>query len=1060
MKKTIMKFLGLAALCGLGLSAMADVAKVGDMGYPTIDEAIAAWGPGKTLKLLQDVTLSDTVVVEMNATKSSSSWTLDLGDYTMTAATGKDAIKLFATGGTQFNNNNGLKIKATEKGGVNAANNRVVAVEYSPADTRYRPRLEFNGGHYVGSYIVQYGTASWGSYYNSCAATHGPGTYFNKGTDGKPGVYDGKVVLCKSLVQVNAGTFNGDEFSVYPVSSTGDTYIYGGKFKSVPTPYNNKGIFKYGDGIVYFYDNDGYYEAVTKASISYEASLPKGHVLKKTSFSALGYNDASVYFAVANVAVERASSEVTLYADADADKSFSSSTSTMFLENGAKYTGTITLGTSAKLVVKDGVDGFVGKVVCSNPNYFAKKTNEGSQYTYSCLSNASCPVKVVDPSGVASYYVERDEANAAIAAATSGSTIEFRDGTYTAAKTLGKDETLTLVFKGGAYDYECLVKGAAGYSVEFDVNGSTVVAKAVHDESKAQASTEGEGGEKQSYDTVKEAVEQAASGETVKLNPEATKESAPIEVGEGKQTAIDLNGGGIEAAPTGGDAAVKVAGGAELVIGDSSADGKGVVSAGDPEKTVVKVEEGSKATIEGGTYVGKLEVAEGATLVIKDGTFTDNPSEYIDPALKSQGQVAKLSEDHSVWTVGEGEVKASAEIPETGAVTDKEGKTVEPTETQQEAIDEVKQEIVAAVTTDDAVAGATTGINGVTKDENGNLTQAIINSIKGQAAGQPGVDAEVIEKIGENGVSSNFLNIAVKTVDVVVEGDGAKPATIVYEVTPKIETTVVKDDGTEVKVTTTVPNDEVAKKPMSFNLKVTDPTAQIAFVKHTGEGFDPEDLTCKVWEKDGKRYITVTVSHFSLFGVTYSSEVVVECEETVVIVKVEKPEAGEVAFGVPFAKGAGANATFAELLVAGAATGDKIRTFDSEGGDYADTLASATAVPGTAFWYDRVAASDIPLAVGGLVKDGLAATGAAGAENAPKMTLFMNPYRDEVDAKTVVSMMHAGDEIAVEGGKVRYAYDGSKWTVKATGAAAASIPVPAGKTFWYVSKGGAAQVAW
>ena len=384
---------------------------------------------------------------------------------------------------------------------------------------------------------------------------------------------------------------------------------------------------------------------------------------------------------------------------------------------------------------------------------------------------------------------------------------------------------------------------------------------------------------------------------------------------------------------------------------------------------------------------------------------------------------------------------------------------MEPTPTQEEKIVEVKQAIVAAVTDDDAVAGATTGINDVTKDENGGLKPEIRESIKAQA-GEQGAPADVIEKIGESGVSSNFLNIAVKTVDVVVEGNGAKPATIVYEVTPKIETTVVKGDGTEVKVTTTVPNDEVAKRPMSFNLKVTDPTAQIAFVRHTGEGFAPDDFTCKVWEKDGKRYITVTVRHFSLFGVTYSSEVVVDSEETIGIVKVEKPEAGEVAFGVPFVKNGGANASFGELLVAGAASGDTIRTFASAQGGYVATAATAEAVPGTAFWYDRAAASAVPLALGGLVKDVLGATGPAGAADAPKMTLFMNPYRDTVDVTTVITMKHAGDEIAVEGGKVRYLWNGSAWTAKATGETAATIPVPAGKTFWYVSKGGAPQVAW
>ena len=1057
-----MKFLGLAALCGIGLSALAadNVAKVGTQEYPTIDEAVEVWKATNksTLTLLADVTLPDVVKFPSTTTH-----TLNLSTFTLTAASGKNAIEITKNGLTSAGTCLTIDADASNPGGIDAGSN--YCIYYSNSSGKDRPIIAINNGVFRGAPPI---------WVKSPGNTNAPQLTFKKGRFISTGLYG--IYSNRALTQVNGGDFSGGSLGFY-ISADSSAYcrISGGTFDRVPatmdgTPTDQK--FWYGTtrstvGSTYVpvYDAKTYFN-LDKRFVVTTGDVPEyGATLEKPTSGTLVNSAGPVYYQVASQAIGDwdYTRQLTLFVDESQAKSLTTSkTSTMALENGAKYTGTITLGTSAKLVVKGGISGFVGKVVCSNADYFAKKSDEGDQYTYSCITKSACPVKITDPSGAESYFVEPDEANAAIAAAASGSTIEFRDGTYTATKTLGAGETLTLVFAGGAYDYECLVKGAAGYRVDFDVNGSTVVATAVHDESKAQASTEGEGGQKQSYDTVKEAVEQAASGATVKLNPEATKESAPIEVGgEGKQTAIDLNGGGIEAAPTGGDAAVKVAGGAKLVIGDSSADGKGVVSAGDPEKTVVKVETGSKATIEGGTYVGKLEVADGAELVIKDGTFTDNPSEFIDPELKAQGQTAKLSEDHSVWTVGEGEIKASAELPATGAVTDKQGKAVEqPTPQQESAILEVKQEVVAAVTTDDAVAGATTGINDVTKDENGNLKPAILESIKDQAAGQPGVDEEVIEKIGESGVSSNFLNIAVKTVDVVVDGTAAKPATVVYEVTPKIETTVIKDDGTKVKVTTTVPNDEVAKRPMSFNLKVTDPTAQIAFVRHTGEGFAPDDFTCKVWEKDGKRYITVTVSHFSSFGVSYSSEVVVDSEETIGIVKVEKPEAGEVAFGVPFVKSAGANATFGELLVAGAASGDRIRTFASAQGGYAATAATAEAVPGTAFWYDRAAASSVPLAVGGLVKDGLGATGATGAPGAPKMTLFMNPYRDTVDVTTVIDMKHEGDEIAVEGGKVRYLWNGSAWTVKATDETVATIPVPAGKTFWYVSKSGEPRVAW
>ena len=62
------------------------VAKVGDTEYTDIDEAIAAWTNGKTLTLLADVQLTDVITL-----KSTEYHELNLGSYTMTAASKKDA---------------------------------------------------------------------------------------------------------------------------------------------------------------------------------------------------------------------------------------------------------------------------------------------------------------------------------------------------------------------------------------------------------------------------------------------------------------------------------------------------------------------------------------------------------------------------------------------------------------------------------------------------------------------------------------------------------------------------------------------------------------------------------------------------------------------------------------------------------------------------------------------------------------------------------------------------------------------------------------------------------
>ena len=70
-----------------------NVAKVGTTEYSDFAEALAAWGPGKTLELLADVTTTSTFTV--NIKRTDSNWTLNLNDYTWTA-NGCDAIILHA----------------------------------------------------------------------------------------------------------------------------------------------------------------------------------------------------------------------------------------------------------------------------------------------------------------------------------------------------------------------------------------------------------------------------------------------------------------------------------------------------------------------------------------------------------------------------------------------------------------------------------------------------------------------------------------------------------------------------------------------------------------------------------------------------------------------------------------------------------------------------------------------------------------------------------------------------------------------------------------------------
>ena len=102
MKKILMTLAGFAlTVCLLGITALADgnVAKVGETEYATIEEAIAAWTSGTTLTLLDDVQLSDVIKLDNREPR-----TLDLGEYTMTAASGKNAITLEPLGDIKGSN--------------------------------------------------------------------------------------------------------------------------------------------------------------------------------------------------------------------------------------------------------------------------------------------------------------------------------------------------------------------------------------------------------------------------------------------------------------------------------------------------------------------------------------------------------------------------------------------------------------------------------------------------------------------------------------------------------------------------------------------------------------------------------------------------------------------------------------------------------------------------------------------------------------------------------------------------------------------------------------------
>ena len=99
-----------------------NVAKVGNVEYATIDDAIANWTNGTTLTLLADVTLSD--VISLN---SDEYHILDLGTFTMTAANNKDAIQYVVKGRSSAGYALDIKADATNPGGITATGKAIVS---------------------------------------------------------------------------------------------------------------------------------------------------------------------------------------------------------------------------------------------------------------------------------------------------------------------------------------------------------------------------------------------------------------------------------------------------------------------------------------------------------------------------------------------------------------------------------------------------------------------------------------------------------------------------------------------------------------------------------------------------------------------------------------------------------------------------------------------------------------------------------------------------------------------------------------------------------------------
>ena len=290
----------LFAFCGTSLHAqVAQVAQVGSDKYATIDEAIANWTNNSTLTLLADVTLSDVVTL-----KSTEHHILNLGTYTMTAASGKHAIEITCEGRSSASYAITVNADANNPGGITATGKSCIYYKKS-GSTKDRPIILINNGVFTGSYSLNL---------TSNGNTNCPQIWINGG------IFNSYMNLTKCMLRVSGGVFHA------AINCTGDSSAYreikGGRFKSwqfMTADAANKFWVGSGNGnynVGVYVDSEGYLvvggSVITELSAKYPAVASNyskwSSYLKYSSAATYGlfYEDADMAIAkhgAANVTV-------------------------------------------------------------------------------------------------------------------------------------------------------------------------------------------------------------------------------------------------------------------------------------------------------------------------------------------------------------------------------------------------------------------------------------------------------------------------------------------------------------------------------------------------------------------------------------------------------------------------------------------------------------------------------------------------------------------------------------------------------------------------------------
>ena len=229
------------------------VAKVGNVEYGNIDEAIAAWTHSTTLTLMSDVTLNNVITL-----MSTEHHILDLGTYTMTAASGKDAIEILPKGvGTAVRQCLTINADATTPGGITASGKSCIYY-YNSEKINDRMTITINGGVFNGSYAINQLTGPKNVLGFVSSPLRGQGAAYcviNGGT------FNAQVLLNAGMLKVTGGVFHKN-LSCYG-DSTAYRLISGGRFKSMTMTADAEGKFTVGTAksvydVGLYVDEEGY----------------------------------------------------------------------------------------------------------------------------------------------------------------------------------------------------------------------------------------------------------------------------------------------------------------------------------------------------------------------------------------------------------------------------------------------------------------------------------------------------------------------------------------------------------------------------------------------------------------------------------------------------------------------------------------------------------------------------------------------------------------------------------------------------------------------------------